>query len=106
MAGFEPVECPPDCYFGQTLDNLPCCGYFILTGNIRGCDPGPGCRRYRPATVKKCTRKAPKWDTEKGREMWLDKKSDGEIAKALGVTRTAVGFYRRNHWQKEEMAHG
>ncbi len=42
----------------------------------------------------------PNWDTEAGREMWLEGKSDAQIADAFGISVYAVTNYRVKHWQK------
>ena len=40
----------------------------------------------------------PKWDTELGRLLYLDGKTDDQIAEELGVSKTAVTNYRLRHW--------
>ena len=43
----------------------------------------------------------PNWDTEAGREMWLEGKKDAEIADAFGISVYAVTNYRVRNWQKQ-----
>ncbi|MBQ5712363.1 MAG: hypothetical protein IIV61_07115 [Oscillospiraceae bacterium] len=42
-----------------------------------------------------------KWDKEAGRQMWLDGKSDKEIAAAYGVSTTAVRAVRTRVWEMD-----
>lgn len=42
--------------------------------------------------------KKPKWDTELGRLLYLDGRTDDQIAEELGVSKTAVTNYRLRHW--------
>ena len=41
-----------------------------------------------------------RWDTELGRLLWLDGKTDAQIAEELGTSQKAVELYRQRHWQK------
>ena len=45
--------------------------------------------------------RTPKWDTELGRLLWLEGKSDGEIADELYIPTSSVTSYRRRHWEKQ-----
>ena len=45
--------------------------------------------------------KVQKWDREKGRQMWLEGKTDKEIASIWGVHPDAVGQVRRKIWELE-----
>ena len=112
---FKPVKCPPDCAHAMRMRDgvggelVYHCGYILRAGESRGCDPGPGCNKYRPkkgkkpASIRVSKRKGPRsqWDMEKGRQMWKDGKTDQEIADALGVHRETVGKTRRRKWMKE-----
>lgn len=42
----------------------------------------------------------PSWDTELGRLLWLDGKTDAQIAEELGATETVVRTVRLRRWQK------
>ena len=101
---FEPAECPEDCAFRRTINGwLPMCGYLHTTGEIRGCDPGPGCTRYsiiRPQihTQDKHKGKDPTWDVATGRKMWSEGYTDAQIGKMLGVSRQTVAAYRTRKW--------
>lgn len=109
---FEPVKCPPGCAYAMSCDSGPegvHCGFILYTGRPRGCDPGPGCNQYRkkkrPVRAALRIRKAgPKftWDVDAGKRMWLEGKTDREIADALGVKRETVGNLRRKKWMKEK----
>lgn len=98
---FKPKKCPEDCAFQQKINgNERCCGYLEIRGQMRGCEPGPECKKYIPNRSGR--RKGPKWDTEKGRAMWVLGHRDREIAEALGAKVESVRNYRRFHWQKGE----
>ena len=40
------------------------------------------------------------WNTEAGRQMWLEGKKDSEIADEFGVATSTVAAYRKRHWEK------
>ena len=46
-----PEQCPLDCRYLMAYmycqDFPHHCGYILMTGHSRGCDPGEGCIRYR-----------------------------------------------------------
>lgn len=42
----------------------------------------------------------PSWDTELGRLLWLDGKTDAQIAEEMGTTEAAVANVRLRRWQK------
>lgn len=46
--------------------------------------------------------KKPKWDVELGRLLWLEGKSDGEIADEFGISTCTVTSYRKRHWEKQQ----
>lgn len=85
------------------------CGYILFPGNgMRGCDLGPNCIRYEPAKQKapvpiQVKKPRPTWDKEKGRQMWLEGKSDREIADAVGVHPETIRKIRRRKWMIEEV---
>ena len=66
-----------------------------------------GCTRYEPQkkkdpvsiTVKK---PRPTWDKEIARKMWMEGKSDREIAEAVGVHPETIRKIRRRKWMNEE----
>lgn len=115
------AECPEDCKYmmqlagkkGQKAKNdekaIGHCGYILFPGNgMRGCDPGPGCIRYKPKKKKapkpiQVKKPRPTWDKEKGRQMWLEGKSDREIADAVGVHPETIRKIRRRKWMIEEV---
>lgn len=76
------------------------CLYWERADKLRGCPAGAGCN-------KKITKKEyamafqSKWDKEAGRQMWLDGKSDKEIAAAYGVSTTAVRAVRTRVWEMD-----
>lgn len=97
------VACPPDkhclgCYFYRG-DHVKMCNYMLFTGVMRPCPPGEGC------TVKVGRKdlymKKPTWDTDAGRQMWLDGKSDNEIADEFHISAGAVTSYRKKHWDPQ-----
>lgn len=113
MAEFKPVKCPPGCRYSMCShafgkETVKHCGYILHTGERRGCDPGPGCTRYRRGgRLGNCTHirlGGPKfaWDEPAGKRMWLEGKTDRQIADALGTRRDNVGRVRRLKWMKEK----
>lgn len=111
---FKPKKCPPDCYYaslyglGGSGKRKYSCDYIFREGHSRGCTPGPGCVRYKPKKQirrnvprVKSTRNRFTWDERAGHQMWLDGKTDREIAEALGASQNTVGNARRRKWMKE-----
>lgn len=117
MSSFESLNCPPGCAYAMKLSNSGDgritfhCGYILITGKMRGCDPGQGCSRYekqrqdhpkkqgRPLVVKNegsrkkakpPTPPGPKWDVARGRELWLRGYSHRKIAEELGCSILSV----------------
>ena len=45
-------------------------------------------------------RRTPQWDTELGRLLYLDGRTDEQIAEELGTSKIAVMNYRIRHWGK------
>lgn len=118
---FKPKKCPPNYEYaslygsGGSGNRKYSCDYIFREFHSRGCDPGPGrirytpkkgVRRVAPPMVK--SRKQAKgagkpftWDERAGHQMWLDGKTDREIAEALGASQNTVGNARRRKWMKE-----
>lgn len=102
---FKPAKCPEDCVYRQVVSTeVPMCGYLFKTGQMRGCDPGPGCRRYVGLNedLKHAKHRKTTWDTVKGKQMWEEGCSDSQIAKALGVKRNTVSTYRKRCWGEKK----
>ena len=100
--GFKPAICPDDCIYLQTVNgNELMCGYMLMTDELRGCDPGYGCKRYvgKLEKLRGYKKSKPKWDVDQGKRMWLAGCSDGKIAKAMAVSRGTVRQYRRRKWE-------
>lgn len=78
------------------------CDYILIEDKRRPCPGGKGCtvRKDGMRTNIEETYKKPKWDTEKGKALWRNGKTDEEIAKALGVTQSTIASYRLKHWGK------
>lgn len=88
-------ECPMDCEYRKTFGgHWPYCDYLLMADHMRGCEPGPGCKRY----VRRSKHKAPIWDVETGKKMWEEGCTDAQIANALGVRRGTVSGYRERNW--------
>lgn len=90
------------CGYAILLSGAWCCDYLSITGHRRPCPPGAAC------TVRVAAKKDPKrkwkehppvkrrtWDTKKALELYCQGQSDGAIAAAVGTTRNAVAFWRR-----------
>lgn len=117
-------QCPPDCAYTMRFSTAGDgiihrhCGYILKAGQMRGCEPGPGCTRYqgggaatpaamsvkapkarvpRPAPIKRKPR-LPQWDTRKGYELYRQGLSTGRIAEVMGVGLYAVQYYRQKYW--------
>lgn len=88
--------CLPCIYYGKYSHT---CDFILIEGRRRGCPGGNGCTRRRTRKGETAMRK-PKWDTELGRELWLEGKKDGEIADAMGIPTSSVTAWRRRHWEK------
>ena len=92
----ENSRCLRCIYFGLSTRT---CDYILIEGHRRPCPPGDGCTVRR--TRKDMNMRTPKWDTELGRLLWLEGKSDGEIADELHIPTSSVTSYRRRHWEKQ-----
>lgn len=75
------------------------CLYWERADALRGCPAGTGCD-------KKITKKEyiamARIDKEQARQMWLEGKTDAEIAKAFGATKQTIGAIRRKYWEKAD----
>ena len=76
------------------------CDYIFIVGVRRPCPPGKECTAFLPISRKEEFMRKPNWDTEAGREMWLEGKKDAQIADAFGISVHAVTSYRVKHWQQ------
>lgn len=101
-------------------DGVDHCGYILLANQSRGCDPGPGCTRYRrghfrppaPMRVRDPARRraricdkprkgvALSWDVAEGRRLWEEGWSNGRIAEELGVCKASVQRRKDKYWKK------
>ena len=88
--------CLPCIYYGR---NTRSCDYILMEDRSRPCPAGPGCTARR---TKKGSREMgkPRWDTELGRLLWLDGRTDNEIATEMGVATNTVAHQRRTKWEK------
>lgn len=101
---FKPAKCPVDCWYRQTISGgVPLCGYVLVEGELRGCDPGPGCKRYvgKNKNLEQTKHRRVTWDVDGGKKLWQAGWKDNLIAKALGIRREAVRSYRVRVWEKE-----
>lgn len=97
----EVPQCPDDCWYLKSFGgHWPYCDYWAMEDRMRGCEPGPGCKRYvaRHTPYKSHRGKAPTWDVETGRKMWEEGYTDAQIGKELGVRRDTVAGYRERNW--------
>lgn len=117
---FEPVACPPGCAYAMTDHRVPHCGYILIAHQRRGCEPGPGCKRYRkghlappaPMRIKDPAKRQsriqdtpprhtpPAWNVARGRQLSEEGWIDEEIARELGVCRSSVQKRRTKYWEK------
>lgn len=82
-------------YYGKSTDT---CDYILIADQRRPCPPGLECTVRRTLKdVKKMGK--PRWDTEFGRLLWLEGKSDAQIAKEMGVAPNTV-LHQRRKWEK------
>ena len=88
--------CSKCIYYGR---NTRTCDYILVEDQRRPCPAGAGCTARR--TSKKVSKVGkPRWDTELGRLLWLDGKSDREIAEEMGVATNTVLHQRKTKWEK------
>lgn len=122
--GWKPTMCRAGCaYAGEKHKTYNECLYQAVTGHSRGCDPGKGCSCYRklrpgerkprsideieglkPAPVVRRKRRKRKctWDTVKGYSLYREGKTSGQIAEALGISKSAVMHRRQEQWNHGE----
>lgn len=103
--GFVPAKCPDDCVYLMMLNgNTPMCGYFLKTDELRGCDPGIGCKRYVGLNedMKAAKHRKTTWDVVNGKKLWEAGWKDSMIAEVMRVSPDAVKSYRRRVWEKEK----
>ena len=82
-------------YYGKSTGT---CDYILIEDHSRPCPPGPECTVRR--TVKEVKKVGkPRWDTELGRLLWLEDKSDAFIASEMGVAVSTVAHQRRK-WER------
>lgn len=89
-------RCAKCIYYGKYTKT---CDYILIEDRRRPCPPGDACTA-RTTRRQQMGGKKPKWDTELGRLLYLDGRSDAQIAEELGVSQTAVMNYRIRHWGK------
>lgn len=82
-------------YYGKSTDT---CDYILIADQHRPCPPGAECTVRRTMKGEKRMGK-PRWDTELGRLLWLEGKSDAQIAKEMGVAPNTV-LHQRRKWEK------
>lgn len=102
--GFKPAKCPEDCIYIQRIHGNPMCGYLEITDELRGCDPGIGCKRYvgKNEDLKAARHRKVTWDVTTGKKLWEAGWKDSMIAKVMRVSPDAVKSYRRRVWEKEK----
>lgn len=90
--------CEPCFYYAR---NTRSCDYFIVEDRLRGCPGGNGCKaRLLKKDVKKRMGK-PRWDTEQGRQMYLQGMNDQQIGDHFGVAANTVLYQRQKYWEKD-----
>lgn len=88
--------CSKCIYYGRSTRT---CDYILMEDQRRPCPAGDGCTARR--TSRKVSKMGkPRWDTELGRLLWLDGKSDREIAVEMGVATNTVLHQRKTKWEK------
>lgn len=88
--------CLPCIYYGR---NTRSCDYILMEDTQRPCPAGPGCTARRTKKGSGRMGKA-RWDTELGRLLWLDGRSDSYIASEMGVATNTVTHQRKTKWEK------
>lgn len=107
MSSRESLRCLR-CLYG---DSRGYCTYILVMQHRRPCPPGADCTVFKPRTGKrepepivsippatKHPKKAPsrgkRWDTAKARRLYDEGASDQDIAKACGISPSAIGRWR------------
>ena len=104
---FKPAKCPADCWYRQTISgSVPLCGYVLIEDELRGCDPGPGCKRYvgRNKNLEQTKHRKVTWDVDGGKKLWQAGWKDNMIAKVLRTRPENVRSYRVRVWEKETVS--
>lgn len=76
------------------------CDYIFIVDQRRPCPPGDECTEFITRKEWDDQMKRLTWDTEIGRQMWLEGKKDSEIADEFGIAASTVAAYRKRHWEK------
>lgn len=103
-----PLDCKAECKYRSGEDGG--CNFILMTGKMRGCEPGKDCSRYRRrinprkkgditlgGQDKRKAEKAP-WDHQKGYDLWNTGKSMQAIADELKISKRAVQFRKEHYW--------
>lgn len=86
-------------YYGKSTNT---CDYILIEDRCRPCPGGKGCTARRTKKDVKKVMDKPKWDTELGMQMWLEGKSDKEIAEHFGIHHSTVSRIRRKYWESHK----
>lgn len=102
--GFKPAKCPEDCIYLQRASGIIMCGYFLTTDELRGCDPGLGCKKYvgKNEDLKSAKHRKVTWDVVNGKKLWEAGWKDSMIAKVMRVKPDTVRSYRKRVWEAEK----
>lgn len=92
--------CLPCIYYGKYTMT---CDYILIEDHSRPCPGGPGCTARKLRKDVNGKMKA-KWDTQLGRQLWLEGKKDKEIAEQFGIAANTVTTCRRKHWEQPARA--
>lgn len=105
------MKCRKDCYYyGRNTDS---CDFYLVTGVRRGCDPDD-CNRYKngkrkavlPENFVKEINKASKKKKSVSKyasmydqmyALWLEGKSDGQIASEIGCSKKTAQLWRNRN---------
>lgn len=79
------------------------CDYFLVTGKRRPCPAGKGCKA-REKELRKGGRRI-KLDEAKAYELYEQGKNDHEIAQEVGVSDSAIYYWRKSRSLKANMEH-
>ena len=89
-------HCLPCIYYGKSTMS---CDYILIEDQMRPCPAGAGCKA-RITRKEAGKRVQTKWDTELGRRMHLEGRSDKEIAEHFGIAVSTVSYQRRKSWEE------
>lgn len=76
------------------------CDYIFIVDQRRPCPPGDECTEFITRKEWDDQMNKARWNTELGRQMWLEGKKDSEIADEFGIKTSVVATYRKRHWEK------